>query len=55
MIFTFNNIFDPLSPLKRKETMIRNCVDVALRNTVSGHVGGGLIVALGGLRGLLQP
>ena len=30
-------------------------VDVALRDTVSGHGGGGLTVGLGDLRGLSQP
>ena len=30
-------------------------VDVALRDVVSGHGGGGLMVGLGDLRGLFQP
>ena len=30
-------------------------VDVALRNTVNGHGGDGLVVGLDGLSGLFQP
>ena len=30
-------------------------VDVALRDVVSGHGGGGLVAGLGGLRGPFQP
>ena len=33
----------------------KNCVDVALRDEVSGHTGDGLMVGLGDLRGLFQP
>ncbi len=33
----------------------KKCVDVALRDKVSGHGGDGLMVGLGDLRGLLQP
>ena len=33
----------------------KNHVDVALRDVVSGHGGGGLMVGLGDLRGLIQP
>ena len=35
--------------------VFQNCVDVALRDVVSGHGGGGLLVGLGDLRGLSQP
>jgi len=35
--------------------VFKNCVDVALRDVVSGHGGDGLTVGLDGLRGLLQP
>ena len=35
--------------------VFRNRVDVALRDVVSGHGGGGLMVGLGDLRGLFQP
>jgi len=35
--------------------VFKNRVDVALRDTVSGHGGGGLAVRLDDLRGLLQP
>ena len=34
--------------------VFRNCVDVALRDVVSGHGEGGLMVRLDGLRGLFQ-
>ena len=34
--------------------VFKSCVDVALRDVVSGHGGGGLRVALGDLRGLSQ-
>lgn len=34
--------------------MIRSCVDVALRDVISGHGGGGLVVGLGDLRGLFS-
>ena len=34
--------------------VFRNCVDVALRDVVSGHGKGGLMVRLDGLRGLFQ-
>ena len=30
----------------------KNCVDVALKDTVSGHGEGGLVVGLGNLRGV---
>jgi len=33
----------------------KNCVDVALRDEVSGHGGGGLMVELGDLSCILQP
>ena len=33
--------------------MFKNCVDVALRDVVSGHSGGGLLVGLDGLRSFL--
>ena len=33
----------------------RNRVDVVLRDVVSGHGGGGLLVGLGDLGGLFQP
>jgi len=33
----------------------KNCVDVALRDVVSGHGRGGLLVGLDGLRCLFQP
>ena len=35
--------------------VFKSCVDVALRDVVSGHGGGGLVVGLGDLRGLFQP
>ena len=35
--------------------VFKNCVDVALRDVVSGHGGDGLMVGLGDLRDLLQP
>ena len=35
--------------------MFQNCVDVALRDMVSGHGGGGLSVELYDLTGLFQP
>jgi len=35
--------------------VFRNHVDVALRDTVSGYGGGGLMDGLGNLRGLFQP
>ena len=35
--------------------VFRNRVDVALRDVVSGHGGGGLMVGLGDLSGLFQP
>ena len=35
--------------------VFRNHVDVALRDTVSGYGGGGLMVGLGNLSGLFQP
>ena len=34
--------------------VFKKCVDVALRDVVSGHGGGGLMVGLGDLRGLFQ-
>ncbi len=34
---------------------VQNCVDVALRDTVSGHGGDGLMVGLDDLTGLFQP
>jgi len=35
--------------------VIKNCVDVALRDVLSRRGGGGLIVGLGDMRRLLQP
>ena len=35
--------------------VFKNRVDVALRDVVSGHGGGGLLVGLGDLRSLFQP
>ena len=35
--------------------VFQNCVDVALRDMVSGHDGDGLMFGLGDLRGLFQP
>ena len=35
--------------------VFKNRVDVALRDVVSGHGGGGLVVGLDNLRGLFQP
>ena len=35
--------------------VFQNRVDMALRDVVSGHGGGGLLVGLGDLRGLSQP
>ena len=35
--------------------VLKNCGDVALRDTISGNCGDGLIVGLDDLRGLLQP
>ena len=35
--------------------MFKNCVDVALRDVVSGHGGDRLMVGLGDLSGLFQP
>ena len=35
--------------------VFKNRVDVALRDTVSGHGGDGLMVGLGDLRGPFQP
>jgi len=35
--------------------MFKNCVDVALRDAVSGHGGGGFVFGLDDLRGLSQP
>jgi len=34
---------------------VKNCVDVALRDVVSGHGGDGLMVGLGDLSGPFQP
>lgn len=35
--------------------VFRNCVDVTLRDMVSGHGGDGLVVELDDLNGLFQP
>jgi len=35
--------------------VFQNCVDVALRDVVSGHGGGELVVGLGDPGGLFQP
>ena len=35
--------------------VFRNRVDVALRDVVGGHGGGGLMIGLDDLRGLFQP
>ena len=35
--------------------VFKNRVDVALRDVVSGHGGGGLVAGLDDLRGLFQP
>ena len=35
--------------------VFKNCVDVPLRNGVSGHGGDGIVVRLDGLSGLFQP
>jgi len=35
--------------------VFKNCVDVTLRDMVSGHGGVGLTVGLNDLRGLFQP
>ena len=35
--------------------VFKNHVDMALRDVVSGHGGGGLVVGLDDLRGLFQP
>ena len=35
--------------------VFKKCLHVALRDMVSGHGGGGLMVGLGDLRGLFQP
>ena len=35
--------------------VLKNRVDVALRDVVSGHGGGGLMIGLDDLRGLFQP
>jgi len=35
--------------------VLKNCGDVALRDTISGNCGDGLMVGLDDLRGLLQP
>ena len=35
--------------------VFQNCVDMALRDMVSGHGGDGLEVGLGDLRDLIQP
>ena len=35
--------------------VFKKCVDVALRDMVSGRGGGGLMVGVDGLRGLFQP
>jgi len=35
--------------------VFKNCLDVALRDVVSGHGGGGLMVGLDDLRDLFQP
>ena len=35
--------------------VFQNCVDVALRDVVSGHGGDGLLVGLEDLRSLFQP
>ena len=35
--------------------VFKNCEDVALRDVVSGHGEGGLMVGLDDLRGLFQP
>ena len=35
--------------------VFKNCGDVTLRDMVSGHGGGGLMVGLDDLSGLLQP
>mgnify|MGYP001864492600 CR=1 FL=1 len=50
-----------LAQLPRKRVQLlslevfRSCGDVALRDVVSGHGGGGLLVGLGDLGGLFQP
>lgn len=33
----------------------KNCGNMALKDTISGHGGNGLLVGLDGLRGLFQP
>ena len=35
--------------------VLKNCGDVALRDAVIGHSGGGLVVGLGDLSGLFHP
>jgi len=35
--------------------VFKKCVDVVLRDTVSGHGGDGLVIGLNDLRGLFQP
>ena len=35
--------------------VIKSCGDVALRDVVIGHGGGGLVVGLGGFSGVFQP
>jgi len=35
--------------------VVKNCTDVALRDTVSGHGGGGLVVGHDDLGDLFQP
>lgn len=35
--------------------MFKKCIDVAVRNMVSEHGGGGLVVGLDDLRDLFQP
>ncbi len=50
----------PLCPTLPREVgspsleVFQSCGDVALRDMVSGHGGGGLMVGLGDLRGLSQ-
>ena len=58
----FWNSYDSLEMLteyvcrvQKSLEVFKKCVDVVLRDTVSGHGGDGLVIGLNDLRGLFQP
>ena len=51
--FLFLNVRDSLP--RKVERVFKSCVDVTLRDLVSGHGGCGLMVRLYDLSGLFQP